>query len=263
MTNDKNQLSIQEISNSIKAEIKVKPDGKASMSITGTGRLLGLSRDTLASNKMAVVLTQKLIQQGIDPDDFSVKGIPDVALGLIANYYAYQSKATNKQAELIADFLSAMGARTALQQIVGWKESNPSPAELEVSPRALAIAYSKLADAEEIIAELSPIVNVVNSRSNLLKSITSSITNSNQLTLPGKEDWLAAREIKEVLELQDSTHKIGRHLSATWRSQFSKDVTKKELSYTDKDGEVKVYHPMCYPLPWAKEQLELLSDGAK
>ncbi len=113
--------NIRSITDSIKAEIKVDANGNATLTMRGTSRLLNLGSNQLSHHYMAATLIQTLTEYGFDPASFNEKGIPDVALGLIANYYAYESKATNDQAKQVAQFLSAMGARAALRQVAGWK----------------------------------------------------------------------------------------------------------------------------------------------
>lgn len=117
--------NLDTIVQSIKSEVKVDAQGKGSLSKRGLSRLLNVHMQNLVTSNMAVALVQELTQFGFDPDKFNENGIPDVALGLIANYYAYESKAANPQAKAVAKFLAATGARVVLQQIAGYVEDKP------------------------------------------------------------------------------------------------------------------------------------------
>jgi hypothetical protein len=142
-------LNIQTITESIQNEVKIDSEGKGIISLRGASRLLALGSNQLSHQYMAVILVQTLTHYGFEPASFAIKGIPDVALGLIANYFAYESKADNPQAKAVAQFLSAIGSRTVMQQIKGWipsipKSSKEAFAELVELARQFTVAQFEL-----------------------------------------------------------------------------------------------------------------------
>ena len=93
------------LSEDLKNEIKVDSEGKGYVSIRGASRLLGMASQTLdrsfAASPEASFLAKKLTEQGFDVPAFSVNGIPDLALPVIADYYAFESKQASEEQDLI------------------------------------------------------------------------------------------------------------------------------------------------------------------
>lgn len=112
---------LAEIEQSIKAEIRFNKQGHATLSKRGFSRMTGVHQQNLVTSNMAALLIQKLNQYGFDPDKFNEEGIPDVALGLMVNYYAFQSKTSSLKLIQLSDFLTSVGARVALQKAGNWE----------------------------------------------------------------------------------------------------------------------------------------------
>jgi hypothetical protein len=113
--------NLDTIVKSLKAEIFVDPNGECFLSARGCCRLLGVGSNQLSASYMGVELTETLKTYGFDPASFSLKGIPDTALGILANYYGFVSRKRKPQAAILANLLSAVGARVLLQQTVNWQ----------------------------------------------------------------------------------------------------------------------------------------------
>ena len=115
----------------IKNEISVDATGKGKASIRATARLMdvdhkGLSESLktaggISPSKMATML----IEQGFDPGEILEwfdNGIPDMAIAVIAKYYAYKAgQRCKKQAEMVDTAFTAIGVRSWIQQQLGWK----------------------------------------------------------------------------------------------------------------------------------------------
>jgi hypothetical protein len=158
-------LTLEQAIESVKSELTVKSDGVGYCSIRGAARLSGVDESSLreAFNHTLVAcdsnlsdilsgagknlhkLTQTLIDRGFDVRGFSEKGIQDLALQQILKYYAYKAGARCTEiAELCLDAFSAMGIRTWIQNIAGWKS------EVEVRSKALEKADSAIATLKEV-----------------------------------------------------------------------------------------------------------------
>jgi hypothetical protein len=111
------------LSDDIKSEISIALDGKCSLSIRATALMLGIDDSALVRSFQTVLtlspskLVQNLTEKGFEPADFSDFGIPDLALPVVAFYYATQAgKRCTEQAKAVLQVLAGIGARTWLQQ---------------------------------------------------------------------------------------------------------------------------------------------------
>jgi hypothetical protein len=92
-------ITLQETIDRVKSEIRVSNDGKATVSISGAARLADVTQQALSKQFTDTTykgskLTQTLTQSGFDThnlEQFSTDGIPDVALSIILEYYAYDA----------------------------------------------------------------------------------------------------------------------------------------------------------------------------
>lgn len=120
--------SLEQIKADIKSEIKVNERGVGIATIRGTARLVNVHHSTLIkafdsgvikTNKLA----QMLVQQSFDPVAFSQDGVPDLAVAIVAKYYAYFAGARCTELAKLADLaFSGMGVRAWFQELVGWEK---------------------------------------------------------------------------------------------------------------------------------------------
>lgn len=144
-------ITLEQAIESVKSEITIKDDGIGYCSIRGAARLAnvdqsGLSKSLkLSEDFFASKLAENLIRQGFKGEDFSEKGIPDLALGIILTYYGYQAGArcTELAQQCCLAFIT-MGIRTWIQKIAGWKS------EVEVRSDALKKADSAISVLKEV-----------------------------------------------------------------------------------------------------------------
>ena len=103
-------------------ETTVQSDGSGTLSIRGVERFLGLRRGTFQKHldrrhKTPTKLIKRLQGKGLDVTTWKSEGVPDAALGIIANYF---SATQGGEVEDRADFLATLGARVLLQRVKGW-----------------------------------------------------------------------------------------------------------------------------------------------
>lgn len=137
--------SLMEVQANLKKEIKVNNQGQGFLSIRGAARLCdidatGLSR-ALASEGVDFFgskLSRKLAEEGFPSEkvvEFSKSGIPDMALGVIIEYYAFDAgKRCTDLALATFRAFSRIGIRVWLQHSTNWKaeETSDNPSLLEM-----------------------------------------------------------------------------------------------------------------------------------
>ncbi|HLP92221.1 MAG TPA: hypothetical protein VK184_26975, partial [Nostocaceae cyanobacterium] len=113
----------------IRNEIQIDEFGVGKATMRATARLIdvsdvailkALSGANLNPSKMA----QSLIEQGFDAanlESWKTEGIPDIAIAIIAHYYAYEAgRYCTEQAKLVCKAFTAVGIRAWMQDITGW-----------------------------------------------------------------------------------------------------------------------------------------------
>jgi P63C domain len=112
---------------SIKSEIKVNAEGKATFSIRGAARICGIDHAVLvrsfrAGDKNSSKLAAMLTAQEFNPVTFLDNGIPDTALAFIIKYYAYfAGKRCTDTAKACDMAFAAIGIRAWAREITNWQ----------------------------------------------------------------------------------------------------------------------------------------------
>lgn len=124
----------------LRSEIKVDDTGKGTCSIRGTARLADVSPGGLTDSlKTGVQLERSklaayLIQQGFDGvqlANFGQTGIPDMAVGAILEYYAFEAgRYCNEQSKLVYRAMGRIGVRARMQDVTGYQK--PSQEKIDV-----------------------------------------------------------------------------------------------------------------------------------
>ena len=117
------------LSEDLKNEIKVDSEGKGYVSIRGASRLFGVNHSTFvkqfAGGPDTSSMSEKLTAEGFKVEAFSVNGIPDLALPVIADYYAFESKQASEEVKTnCLNFIrltSSIGVRVWMQKIKGYE----------------------------------------------------------------------------------------------------------------------------------------------
>lgn len=114
------ELKVQDI----KKEMKVDDNGVITFSLRGASRILGLHEKTLSftADKMNSKTAQLLISYGFQVELFASTGVPDLALAVLADYYANDAgKYCTQEAKIACKVFVTVGVRKWGQELLGWK----------------------------------------------------------------------------------------------------------------------------------------------
>lgn len=148
-----NKLS--EVISQIKSEISVNAEGKATFSIRATARICDVSMQTLskqfidatssADNCKLSKLTETLLNNGFISDNlknFAITGIPDLAVAIIIEYYAFEAKQyCTEQAKLVYRVFANIGIRSWAQEITGWTKKEVATLKSNKNDKMVRINY--------------------------------------------------------------------------------------------------------------------------
>jgi hypothetical protein len=124
------QIEIAEIIEQISQEIEVDSNGHGKASIKATARLAGVDDESIrkalksSADLAPSKLAKELMLQGFKAADLSqwrTDGIPDIAIAIILEYYAYEAgRYCTKQARLVCRSFNTIGIRAWIQDKLGW-----------------------------------------------------------------------------------------------------------------------------------------------
>jgi hypothetical protein len=126
-----NHLVINDVVNQIRQEIDVDIQGRGKASIRATARLAGIDDKSLraaftSAEQSPSPLATKLIEYGFDAAEqssWSHLGIPDLAVSIVLEYYAFDAgRHSKEQAKSAYKAFASIGIRTWMQRIKGWQE---------------------------------------------------------------------------------------------------------------------------------------------
>ncbi|BBD63044.1 hypothetical protein NIES2109_58940 (plasmid) [Nostoc sp. HK-01] len=132
-------IEVAQIIDQIKQEITVDSNGKGKASMKATARLAGVSDKAIgkaleSANLEPSKLALMLMEQGFDGanlKDWKTNGIPDIAIAIILDYYAYEAgRYCTKQAKVICRTFKTIGVRAWMQDIMGWTKPTTQPQQL-------------------------------------------------------------------------------------------------------------------------------------
>ncbi|WP_341530157.1 hypothetical protein WKK05_13180 [Nostoc sp. UHCC 0302] len=156
------QIEIAQIIEQIKSEIEVDEFGQAKASVRATARLAGVDHTAIINHLQGgelkpTKLAQTIISQGFEAGELTMwrnLGIPDVAIAIILEYYAYDAgRYSTKQARLICRSFNTIGIRAWIQDKLGWiKPAAPTePAMTQI--QLLAAIAQQMALQEQRLLE--------------------------------------------------------------------------------------------------------------
>jgi hypothetical protein len=153
------QIEIAEIIEQIKQEIEVDANGQGKASVRAAARLAGVDDESIrkalksSADLAPSKLAKELMQQGFETADlieWKTKGIPDMAIAIILEYYAYEAgRYCTKQARLVCRSFNTIGIRAWIQDKLGWTKpaSNSETAMTQI--QLLAAIAKHLAEQEQ------------------------------------------------------------------------------------------------------------------
>jgi|GEM_PF-1645463 len=252
----------------IKNEITVDETGKGRASIRAVARLMDVDEKALraafrSAEQNLSKLAQLLILQGFDcaeQNSWSQVGIPDIAIAKrsegiaqIAKYYAYLAgRYCREQAQLVFDVFTAMGVRTWIHQIKGWKVEQQEEVKQIPSVQEITATLDAIFGTTDIDTRLIAGVkaNQIGKIYPQLKSVTEaaktllSIPIDDQLITPSKLAQLYAEKTK---------------LPKMSAQAFNKMLEEHGLQIKNPDGK----NPSWLPTETGKLHSQLTLDEAK
>ncbi|MEM9450744.1 MAG: hypothetical protein AAGA75_19740 [Cyanobacteria bacterium P01_E01_bin.6] len=121
--------NLQQVLEDIRSEIQIMPNGQGIGSIRAAARLCDIQPSSLARQFKGVAqnpskMAEMLLNNGFDSvalESFSQSGVPDIAIALILEYYAYDAgRYCTEQARKCCGAFRAVGVRSWMQEITGW-----------------------------------------------------------------------------------------------------------------------------------------------
>ena len=127
---------------SIKKEMQVDLEGVVTFTISAVARIVGVGRSTLieafSADRANKGLKQHplaliLIARGFNVIGFASTGVPDLAVSIIADYYAFEveEKYRKNEAVIACRVFSAIGVRKWGQEVLGWKPPQQYPSDFQ------------------------------------------------------------------------------------------------------------------------------------
>ncbi|QFS51423.1 hypothetical protein [Nostoc sphaeroides] len=157
-------IQIAEIIEQISQEIEVDANGQAKASVRATARLAGVDDESIrkalksSADLTPSKLAKELILQGFeaaDLADWRTSGIPDTAIAIILEYYAYEAgRYCTKQARLVCRSFNTIGIRAWIQDKLGWtKPTNPSETAMTQIQLLAAIAQQMAQQEQHLLQQ--------------------------------------------------------------------------------------------------------------
>jgi hypothetical protein len=163
-------LEIAQVIEQIKSEIQIDSNGHGKASMKATARLARVSDRAIlkvlaSADLKPSKLTQILMDKGFagaDLNSWRTEGIPDIAVGIILNYYAYLAgRYCTQQARLVCEAFGTIGVRAWIQDALGWtrpSQQNNTPQSQQPTAPFLPPVEQRLqtlVDAMKTLAELT------------------------------------------------------------------------------------------------------------
>ncbi|MGB3761454.1 MAG: hypothetical protein WBA07_34590 [Rivularia sp. (in: cyanobacteria)] len=146
-------MMLDSVLEQIKEEIKIDANGKGKASIRATARLAGVDDKSLrvafeSAEQNPSTLAKKLIEQefiAAEQCSWSRVGIPDLAVSIVLEYYAFDAgRYCKEQAKLAYKAFATTGIRIWMQHIKGWQQSKQEVVSEQPSVKDISEAISSV-----------------------------------------------------------------------------------------------------------------------
>jgi hypothetical protein len=234
MTNLTQQLKA--VLDGIKDEITVDTEGKGSITKYGLTKLLSISPSVLHCDRLPQKLVEMLTELGFTLCDLEFKkGIPDLAVACIIEYYAMYAQRTSETAKLLTRAFNAVGVRAWMQDIKGYYKPAPT---------------SQLDHYKQAVAAMTSMIAVMEYAANKpgQQNINNFVLDTNGKTLQGLltiEDIL--NKVGRVFSTQEKSA-IGMYAATAYRNLTGLAPTKIKVTYIDKVGKTRYKMLAAYPV---------------
>ncbi len=258
------QIEITQILEQIREEIEVDALGKGKASMKATARLAQVSdRAILKVLESADLKPSKLAQMlidrgfiGADLNRWRTEGIPDMAIGIILHYYAYEAgRYCTKQAKLVCQAFGTIGVRAWMQDALGWSktpQNNPNFQSSQPPAPALPPVEQRL---KTLVEAMKTLAQLTGGRLNpyIEQQITDYAANlfaeHNRQTLTGtQEKWLGVVNFAEI-ELGKQVPLKGSHYRGhlgTWVRTFYPQLGSRQETRLVNGVQQAVYVYACH-----------------
>lgn len=146
-------MMLDSVLEQIKEEIKIDANGKGKASIRATARLAGVDDKSLrvafeSAEQNPSTLAAKLVEKGFigaEQCSWSRVGIPDLAVSIVLEYYAFDAgRYCKEQAKLAYKAFATTGIRIWMQHIKGWQQSKQEVVSEQPSVKDISEAISSV-----------------------------------------------------------------------------------------------------------------------
>ncbi|MBE9036032.1 hypothetical protein [aff. Roholtiella sp. LEGE 12411] len=258
------QIEITQILEQIREEIEVDASGKGKASMKATARLAQVSDKAIgkaleSANLEPSKLAQILMQQGFNAanlDRWRTEGIPDIAIGIILHYYAYEAgRYCTKQAKLVCQAFGTIGVRAWMQDALGWTKTpqeNPTQQSEQAPTPALPPVEQRL---KTLVEAMTTLAKLTGGRLNpyMEQQMTDYAVNlfadhNRQALQPSKECWLgvvnfAESELGKKVPLSGPHYRV--HLG-TWVRTFYPQLGSRQENRLVNGTQQDVYVYPCH-----------------
>ena len=254
------QLEIADVVEQIREEIEVDTQGKGKASIRATARLAGVDHESIrkslvySGDQRPTKLAQMLISHGFEGgnlEEWRLSGIPDTAISIILEYYAFDAgRYCTEQARLACKAFMTIGIRLWMQKIKGWEQHLPQPQllvpSLEEISTLLDLTLGKAGLEPKLVAGAK--LNAIGKRyPHLLKETEDA---KSMLVVPVENKLLTPKQLGEIL---------AERTNETWSSQrINKLLIEQGFQVRNRDG-----NPDYLPTEKGKAYSQLTLNTAK
>lgn len=257
-----NNLAI--IIEQIKDEIEVDTLGKGKASVRAVSRLVDVQHSSISKALTSGALkpskiAEILIEQGFEGGalaSWKSEGIPDIALALIAHYYAYEAgRYCTTRAKLVCKAFAAIGIRVWIQSIKGWSKEDVATSKPALLPTPT-------------VDEIAQLIDLTLGKTDLDKNLVAGVK-LNAIARQHPQLALAAETAKSALLIEVESNlltptAVGEKLSSTTGEVWSAIRVNKvliEIGLQEKNPEGK--NPSYLPTEKGKQYGRLVLDTAK
>ncbi|ACK70834.1 hypothetical protein PCC7424_2413 [Gloeothece citriformis PCC 7424] len=171
-----NNISIYHLSEDIRSEFTIDEQGRAFASRRAVARLVGVEHPSILKLLKRIASGNLKKSPSLQPfagQDFSDGKLPDILVAAIIEYYCFDSRAANRQAQLVYRAFATVGFRLWIQQELGWQKP------LSQAEYLLSVAQ-QFVEQERQLKLIRSQINTVESQVEVLAAQTEDIKKTQQ-----------------------------------------------------------------------------------
>jgi hypothetical protein len=245
---------IESVVNVKNGDLSINEKGHGKFSLRAGSRICNIHHSSLQHqfSKTTSKLYCKLTEAGFDPKNFTVSGIPDIAMGIVVDYYAHEAGFNcTEQAKQAQRIFASIGVRTWCQKVLSWngvkdndkeyvhlertlkKEiKNLNPIEKPKPTVNVNLHKHKLKPEEVVEQELLSCYTDALSQVSVLTGVIDVLTKNEIIEIKDVRKWKGGLGQVLVYGRQYSNHKKRLHLFGKVNEE-TKQIIENECSYFD------------------------------